>query len=225
MNFTLPTVRSLLAAATLCLPLAGQADPVPLFVPYEGAGNLSVFDAAAGSGGWTGSIEQSPSPAVPAPLSMVSVVLFTLNPATLTLNGTFEFTAAADLASTLFGDVSGSYLNPGILLASGPGGQFSIDYTITGGTGAYAGSSGYGLAFVDFDPAGLFNNYAEAGLLVITAPVPAPVPASVPAPATVVLAGLALLGALTVTSQRRVAIKPAKSAAEGVAKAAACCAA
>lgn len=183
---TQPTTlaRRLLAAAALVLPLAAQADPVPLFVPFEGAGNVAVFDAAAGTGAWTGSIDQSAFPAVPMPLSLVSLVFFQLDAVTKTLSGTFEFTTAADLASTIFGQVSGSYFDLDILTT---GGQFSIDYTIQGGTGAFWGATGYGLSFVDYNAAsGLPNNYTEAGALVI----------SVPEPATLALVGLGLLGLL-----------------------------
>jgi hypothetical protein len=190
MDHALPTARWLLAAAALCLlPVVAQADPIMQFVPFEGAGNLLVIDAAAGTGAWTGSIDQSPFPAVPSPLSLVSVVLFQLDTALHTLNGSFEFTSAADLASTLFGDVTGSYLDADILIN---GGQFSIDYAILGGTGAFSGTTGYGLSFVDFDPAGAFNNYTEAGQLVVT----------VPEPATLALACLALLAGLAAKPRR-----------------------
>ena len=198
MSHALTFTRRLLAAAALVLPLAAQADPVPLFVPFEGAGNVLVIDAVAGTGAWTGSIEQSAFPAVPMPLSLVSVVSFQLDALTRTLAGTFEFTTAADLASTLFGQVSGSYFDLDIL---NMGGQFSIDYTIVGGTGAFSGATGYGLSFIDYDVSpGLFNNYTEAGALVIT----------LPEPATMALAGLGLLGMLW---QRRTARMPLARAA------------
>lgn len=193
MNHVLPNVRRLLAAAVLMLPVAAMADPVTLFVPYEGAGNVSVFDAAAGTGGWTGSIDQSDFPAVPMPLSLGSVVLFRLDALTQTLAGTFEFTTAADLASTIFGQVSGSYFDLEVLTT---GGQFSVDYTILGGTGEFWGATGYGLSFVDYDATpGLFNNYTEAGALVVTVPEPTTL--------ALVLASLALLVGRAATSRTR----------------------
>ena len=69
-----------------------------------------------------------------------------------------------------------------------------LDYAITGGTGLFAGAYGFGLAFLDFDPMGTFNNYQESGVLVF----------SVPAPATLalVLAGLAAVA----VSRRNVSI-------------------
>lgn len=177
-----------LAALVVSLPAFAQAEPVTFFVPFGGAGNLSVFDPAAGSGGWVGSIEQTAPPVVANPLSLVAVVLFSLNSAAQTLSGTFEFTNSADLGSTLFGQVSGSFVAGDILNV---GGQFSIDYTILGGTGLFANASGFGLSFVDYDPQQTFNNYGEAGLLNFS------IPGAVPEPATWMLgaAGLVLLAA------------------------------
>jgi MYXO-CTERM domain-containing protein len=190
MHPVLPFARRLIAATAFLLPLAAHAQPATLYVPFEGAGNVSVFDITAGTGGWTGSIDQSSFPAVPTPLQLVSVVLFQFDTGAQTLSGTFEFTTT-NLLSTVFGTLSGSYVKPDIL---GTGGQFSIDYNILGGTGAFSGATGYGLSFVDFDPTGPFNNYAEGGALVLT----------VPEPATPVLAlaGLALLAALAAGRRR-----------------------
>jgi hypothetical protein len=180
------------AAFVVSLPALAQAEPTTLFVPFNGAGNLSVFSADAGTGGWVGSIDQTAPPVVSDPLSLVSVVLFQLDAATQTLRGTFEFTRSSDLGSTLFGDLMGSYGVGDILTA---GGQFSIDYTVLGGTGDFAGVTGFGLSFVDFNPAGVFNNYAEAGLLTLN------VPAAVPEPATWAMAALGLL-ALSLSRRR-----------------------
>jgi hypothetical protein len=172
MNPYAAVARRLLAALAIALPLAAAAEPTTYFVPYNGTGNLSVFDAGAGTGGWVGQIDQTPPPDVPEPLSLVSFVLFQLDYATQTLTGSFEFTTT-DLASTLFGSLTGNFFDDDILTT---GGQFAIDYSILGGTGAFTGASGFGLAFVDFDPAGTFNNYAESGLLNFTVPEPATLP-------------------------------------------------
>lgn len=176
-------LKTLAHRALMCLallaPTVALAAPTSYFLPYLGQGNVSVFDATAGTGGWVGSIDEVPAPSNPQPLSLVSVVLFTLDSVNHTLSGSFEFTTT-DLLNTLTGDVTGVFIDDGILIL---GGQFSLDYAITGGTGLFAGAHGFGLAFLDFDPMGTFNNYQESGVLVF----------SVPAPATLalVLAGLA----------------------------------
>jgi hypothetical protein len=186
------------AALVISLPTLAQAEPTTLFVPFNGAGNLSAFTAT--SGGWVGSIDQTAPPVVSDPLSLVSVVLFQLNAATQTLSGTFEFTRASDLGATLFGDLTGSYVMADILNS---GGQFSIDYNVLGGTGAFAGVTGFGLSFVDFNPAGVFNNYAEAGLLTLN------LAQAVPEPATWALAVLGLMS-LSLTRRRGALATPVR---------------
>ena len=176
-------LKTLAHRALMCLallaPTVALAASTSYFLPYLGQGNVSVFDATAGTGGWVGSIDEVPAPSNPQPLSLVSVVLFTLDSANHTLTGSFQFTTT-DLLNTLSGDLIGSYVNDDILNL---GGQFSLDYRILAGTGLFEGANGFGLAFVDFDPLAAFNNYQESGVLVF----------SVPAPTTLalVLAGLA----------------------------------
>lgn len=180
-----------LVALSGLAPLAAQAAAEPLFVPFEGAGNLVVFDATTGSGGWVGSIDQVAPPVVPEPLSLVSVVLFNYDAMTQLLTGTFEFTTT-DLMSTLFGTLTGNTFDADIL---GSGGQFAIDYLITGGTGAFADANGFGLSFLTYDPAGTFNNYAEAGLLNFTVPLPGTL--------ALVLGGLLVAGTIRAHDARR----------------------
>ena len=182
MSAILPRLRRALAGSALALlgATAAQAEALSYFVPYEGGGNVSVFDAVAGTGGWVGSIVQSPDPAVASPLSLVSVVLFTVDELSNTLSGTFEF-STTDLLSTLFGELSGSFVEDDIL---SNGGQFSIDYTVLGGSGMFSRATGFGLAFVDFDPRAAGDNYRESGLLLF----------AVPTTTTLALAALGLLG-------------------------------
>ena len=184
------SLRAPLLCVTLLTPLfsaTASATPVQYFVPYLGQGNVSVFDATAGTGGWVGSIDEVPDPAnANPPLSLVSVVLFTLDRVAHTLMGSFEFTTT-DLLSTLYGEVTGSFLDADILTQ---GGQFSLDYQINGGTGQFSRASGFGLAFLDYNPAAPGDNYSESGLLLFT----------VPSPAT---GALALTGLLALAVSRR----------------------
>jgi hypothetical protein len=167
-----PTARLAVAAALVCSALGhGTAAQAALqFSPYSGQGNVSVFDASAGSGGWVGSIDGLVHPQSGDPFELVSVVLFTVDSLDLTVSGQFEWTSAADLASSLFGRLSGTVSRADTLLQ---GGQFALDYLIDGGTGAFAGARGFGLAFVDFDPLAGPDNYFESGLVVASVPVPA----------------------------------------------------
>lgn len=185
MRSLLQTLRRTLLSAGCLLTLAAapqvRAGDLSNFV-FDGRGNLLVFDAAAGSGGWNGEIIEYADPALPAPLSFAVLVLFDYDAALNRLLGSFEFTQADDLGSAIFGSVAGSFTGVSDSLAGG--GQLGLDYQVLGGTGRYAGSSGFGLSFLSFDPAAGDNNYVEQGLLI-----------AVPEPgmAALMAAGLALL--------------------------------
>ncbi len=161
-----------LCAGLVCSVLAPSTPALAAlqFSPYSGQGNVSVFDAAAGTGGWVGSLQGLVHPLNGDPFDLVSVVLFSVDGPGQTVSGQFEWTGAFDLGSSLFGRLTGTVSDEDILLQ---GGQFALDYQIDGGTGLFAGASGFGLAFIDFDPlASGDNNYAEAGLVVVSVPVP-----------------------------------------------------
>ena len=188
MSTSLSWLRRALAGLSLAVlsATAAQAEAVSYFVPYGGQGNVLVFDASSGTGGWVGSIDQTPDPLVAMPLSFVSVVLFTADQLAQTITGTFEFTTT-DLLSTLVGELTGSYAEADIL---SNGGQFSVNYNVLGGTGQFARATGFGLSFVDFSPSAAGDNYRESGLLLFEVPEPAP-------------AALVALGFLGLALQRR----------------------
>jgi hypothetical protein len=164
----LVAIAALPVAVPLALPVAAQASVVSYFVPFEGAGNVSVFDATAGTGGWVGSIDPTPDALAQPPFPGVSTVLFSFDAISKVLTGTFEI-SSGDLLSTLFGSLVGTTTDADWL---GAGGQMSLDYTVLGGTGAFDGARGFGLSFVNYDPSGGFNNYGETGLLNFTVPSP-----------------------------------------------------
>lgn len=188
-----PLAAWVLGASAALLGLsAPSAGASTLLTATQGSGNLVVFDAAAGTGGWVGALDGFVHPDTGDALPLVSVVLFQWDAALSSLTGRFEFTAANDLASSLSGLLSGIATSADIL---GLGGQFSLDYSIQDATGLFAGTSGFGLAFVDFNPASAAaDNYSESGLFVTSRAVP--VPGSLP------LALTALLG-LAWARQRR----------------------
>jgi hypothetical protein len=171
------------ALALQLLPAAGHAATTSYFVPFEGAGNISIFDASTGSGGWVGSIDPTPDPLANPPFPGVSTVLFRFDAATRMLMGSFEI-SSGDLSSTLVGTLTGSTTDADFL---GAGGQLSIDYTITGGTGLFDSARGFGLAFVNYDPTGAFNNYSETGLLNFAVPTPSTLALLLPALALLAL--------------------------------------
>ncbi len=164
--------RALALCAGLVCSVFGPATPALAalqFSPYSGQGNVSVFDAAAGTGGWVGSLQGLLHPLSGDPFDLVSVVLFSVDGPSQTVSGQFEWTGAFDLGSSLFGRLTGTVSDDDILLQ---GGQFALDYLIDGGTGVFTGAGGFGLAFIDFDPLAGGDNYVEAGLVVASVPVP-----------------------------------------------------
>ncbi len=185
MNRLFAQTRNLLLCAAVVLPLAAQAQSTAYLVPFDGSGNIAVFDATAGSGGWVGSLTQSPDGGSAPPLSFVSFVLFDLNQATRALSGTFEFTTT-DLASSLNGNVAGFSLNPDFL---GNGGRLLLNYTVAGGTGQFAGANGFATSQLSYDVSDpfAFDNYTETGLLAFAV-------AAVPEPASMLLMAAGLLG-------------------------------
>lgn len=160
-----------LAAVTFACGLAcasAHAGPITIEAFTSGSGNVAVFDAAAGTGGWVGSLEGFSNPFTSVPVSLVSVVLFTIDDATDTFSGSFEFTTT-DLASRFFGTLSGD-VDDDVLLN---GGQFRIDYQVQGGSGIFDAASGFGLGLLDFNLNGAPDNYLEAGVFVMQVPEPA----------------------------------------------------
>ncbi len=182
---------ALASACLLALGLASASQAATVDIPFEGAGNVVVFDPLAGTGGWVGSIDEVLAPGDGGPArSFVSVVTFTFDSLTQMLNGQFEFTDATDLNSGFFGTVAGAFTNPLDMLEAG--GQLALDYTVAGGSGEFQRVTGFGLSFLSYDLAATtFDNYSEQGLLVLDVPVPATLPLAA--------AGLALLA----LSQRR----------------------
>lgn len=182
-HWLLPLLAALLVAAGAA-PV--RASPIGQFSPYAGSGNVSVFDAALGTGGWVGSIDGLVDPNTGLPMPLASVVLFQVDSASQTFTGTFELTGGFDLGSVLSGLVSGTVTAPDIL---DNGGQFAIDYIVQGGTGVFARQTGFGLSFLDFTPTASPDNYSEAGLFVLEPAAVVPTPA----PALLLLSSLGLL--------------------------------
>ncbi len=190
------SLHQALLSLALALPVlagaaAAQAAEVTLF--FTGSGNVLAPDADTGEGGWVGRIDEFPEPGLLAPQALVSTVLFSYDAVLNTLSGQFEFFDSATLSSSLFGTVIGQSLDDDPFVN---GGQFALDYLITGGSGLFSGATGFGLSFLQFDPNGGFggaefgfsDTYGEDGLLVFE------VQRAVPEPATLALVAGSLLG-------------------------------
>lgn len=153
--------RRLLLCAVFVPPLVALAVPVQRDVFFGGQGNL-VYDAGTGEGAWLGSVDESPFPAVPMPVFLLSSVTFVFDSGTGLLTGSFEMTAANDFATTLVGLINGELLQGSFA----DGGQLAMNYDIQSGTGQFMSASGFGLSFLDFmAPSGGFQEYTEAGVL------------------------------------------------------------
>ncbi len=183
-----PFKRAALAGACLLVfSLHGAAQAAQVDIPFEGAGNVVVFDPLAGTGGWVGSIDEVLDPGEMGPArSFVSVVTFTFDAMLNALSGNFEFTDALDLSNTLFGTVTGTLLSGSLT----PGGQLALDYSVAGGTGGFSRTTGFGLSLLTYDvTATTFDNYTEQGLLVLDVPAPATLPLAAAGLALLALAG------------------------------------
>jgi len=180
---------SLALCAALFVGASAQAAPVVRDVFFDGSGFL-VYDASTQTGAWTGTVDESPFPVVLPPLSFLSVVSFVFDTANNKISGNFEFTSS-DFISTMFGSLSSDPLS-GVFTADGT--FFAIEYSIAGGSGLFAGASGFGITQFDFDaPVNGFSAYREAGVMAFTVPEPATLP--------LLLAGLLGVAALRARSR------------------------
>lgn len=181
MNRCLAFMHRALLCGVLALPFTASAAPVNFALALNGPGILQ-FDSTAGTGIWTGCLDEAGCTPLPSAMALLSVVTFNFDDTTNMLQGMFEFTSNADFASTLLGRVDG------LLTGSfGAGGQLDLDYSIQDGTGQFASAEGFGSSLLAFGPVvGGFGEYRESISLVF----------SVPEPAGLGLASAALLGLL-----------------------------
>jgi len=153
--------------ALALLLLAGPAAAVT--ISFEGSGTVTPTGAPDEFGNLpllaTGAYSFDGDPG----WTLLSPFVFSLGGGTG--SGTFNFSRASD---SLFGSLA---------TVGAPGG-FLLDYTITGGTGGFAGAAGWGRSVVTLlgDPSSPPTPYSETGSL------------HVPEPGTLALLGLGLAG-------------------------------
>lgn len=153
LRFLRQLVLTTAVALPACLPIHAGAAPVTYdaFLEGDGLSLFTVTDAATGSGNgaWLGSLADAPFPVPTRPLSLLTRVNFQFDALLGLLSGDFEFTDANDFSSTITGLLSATFLSGGF----DTGGQLGLDYTVTGGTGAFGSASGALVSLVDITAA------------------------------------------------------------------------
>jgi hypothetical protein len=168
------TLRTLAMAAALGLGGAAHADPVA----YTGAGSVGPVTPVSPSGSAVFTATGSYSFGALGSWDLLSSFVF--NAVSGTGTGGFEFAQGGN-------SFSGTIATATAPVALGPG--FEITYTVTGGTGSFAGATGGGNGLIrlvsDITGAPPYS-YIEAGIMDVT-PIPEP------ATALLMLGGVAAL--------------------------------
>jgi hypothetical protein len=171
---TARTLRTLAMAAALGLGGAAHADPVA----YTGAGSVGPVTPVSPSGSAVFTATGSYSFGALGSWDLLSSFVF--NAVSGTGTGGFEFAQGGN-------SFSGTIATATAPVALGPG--FEITYTVTGGTGSFAGATGGGNGLIrlvsDITGAPPYS-YIEAGIMDVT-PIPEP------ATALLMLGGVAAL--------------------------------
>ena len=172
------TLRTLAVAAALGLGGTAFADPVA----YTGAGSVGPVTPVSPSGSAVFAATGSYSFGVLGSFDLLSSFVF--NAVSGTGTGGFEFAQGGN-------SFSGTIATAAAPVALGPG--FEITYTVTGGTGSFAGATGGGNGLIrivsDITGAPPYS-YIEAGIMNVTA---------IPEPATALL----MLGGVAALLGRR----------------------
>lgn len=172
------TLRTLAVAAALGLGGTAFADPVA----YTGSGSVGPVTPVSPSGSAVFAATGSYSFGVLGSFDLLSSFVF--NAVSGTGTGGFEFAQGGN-------SFSGTIATAAAPVALGPG--FEISYTVTGGTGSFAGATGGGNGLIrivsDITGAPPYS-YIEAGIMNVTA---------IPEPATALL----MLGGVAALLGRR----------------------